>query len=356
MLYIIIAILMFGVLIAVHELGHFLVAKALGVRVNEFSIGMGPLLLKKQGRETLYSLRLLPVGGYCAMEGEDEDSDDPRAFGNAAGWKRFLILIAGSFMNFLAGVVILLGLMAGTLGYYTAGTTLDSFAEGFPSQGEELLLPGDQIVEINGARVWLNSDVTLLLGRSQADSVDLVIRRDGRLLERSGLDLTPREYDNGDGTVSYRYGLNFALEKVTPLVWLRNSLYNSLDFVRLVHFSLVDLISGQAGLKDLSGPIGIVDAIGQVGEQSANWIAALQNILYFSAFIAINLAVMNLLPLPALDGGRVFFLVINALFRAVTRRKLDPKYEGYVHMAGLVLLLGLMVVVAFNDIVRIAAR
>ena len=183
MLYIIIAILMFGVLIAVHELGHFLVAKALGVRVNEFSIGMGPLLLKKQGRETLYSLRLLPVGGYCAMEGEDEDSDDPRAFGNAAGWKRFLILIAGSFMNFLAGVVILLGLMAGTLGYYTAGTTLDSFAEGFPSQGEELLLPGDQIVEINGARVTMTQDQ---LRQAVAAGAGLVMGSDAHAPERVG--------------------------------------------------------------------------------------------------------------------------------------------------------------------------
>ncbi len=354
MLYIILAILMFGILIAVHELGHFLAAKALGVRVNEFAIGMGPQLLSRQGKETVYSLRLLPAGGFCAMEGEDEDSNDPRAFGNQKAWKRFIILVAGAFMNFLTGVILIMVLLVGAQAF--VGNTVSGFMDGFPYQGEEYLMPGDQIIAINGERIYVRSDFNLLLSRTEGAPVDLTVRRDGKTLTLTGLDLSLREYVDENGQTGYYYGLYFALEKATPLNWIKYSLGNAIDFVRLVRLSLTDLFTGRAGMKDLTGPIGIIDTIGQVGEQSVNVTEAIQNIIYFSAFLAVNLAVMNLLPLPALDGGRVFFLLVNSAVTAVTRRKLDPKYEGYVHMAGLVLLLGLMVVVAFNDIVRIAAR
>lgn len=354
MLYIILAILMFGILIAVHELGHFLAAKTLGVRVNEFSIGMGPQLLSKQGKETVYSLRLLPIGGFCAMEGEDEDSSDPRAFGNQKAWKRFIILVAGAFMNFLIGVVLIMILFMNAKAFI--GNTVSGFMDGFPYQGEEYLMPGDQIVAINGERIYVRSDFNLLLSRTEGTPVDLTIRRNGETRTLTGLDMSLREYVDETGQVGRYYGLYFALEEATPLNWVKYSLRNAVDFVRLVRLSLTDLISGRAGMKDLTGPIGIIDTIGQVGEQSVNVTAAVQNILYFSAFLAVNLAVMNLLPLPALDGGRVFFLLVNSVVSLLTRRKLDPKYEGYVHMAGMVLLLGLMVVVAFNDIVRIVAR
>ncbi len=354
MLYIILAILMFGILIALHELGHFLAAKALGVRVNEFAIGMGPQLLHKQGKETVYSLRLFPIGGFCAMEGEDENSDDPKAFGNQKAWKRFLILAAGSFANFLTGVVLIMLLFTGAQAFI--GTTVSGFMDGFPYQGEEYLMPGDQILKINGERIYVKTDFNLLLSRTEGKPVDLTIRRNGTTMTLTGLDLELREYTDENGQVGRYYGLYFGLEPATFLNWVKYSLNNAFDFVRMVRLSLTDLFSGRAGMKDLTGPIGIIDTIGQVGESAVNWKAALQNILYFSAFLAVNLAVMNLLPLPALDGGRIFFLLVNSLFVLLTRKKLDPKYEGYVHMAGLVLLLGLMVVVAFNDIVRIVAR
>lgn len=161
MLYIVIAILMFGLLIGIHELGHFIAAKLSGVRVLEFSIGMGPLLWHRDGKETKYSLRLLPLGGFCSMEGEDEESEDPRAFSRAAGWKKFLILIAGSLANFLTGLIIILCLFATSAGYVTP--TLSGFADGFACEGTEMLMAGDEIVAIDGKAVLIYSDVSTLL-------------------------------------------------------------------------------------------------------------------------------------------------------------------------------------------------
>ncbi|MBE6956652.1 MAG: RIP metalloprotease RseP [Ruminococcaceae bacterium] len=349
LVYILIALLLFGVLVAVHEFGHFATAKLLGVRVNEFAIGMGPALLKKQRGETLYSLRAFPVGGYCAMEGEDEDSDDPRAFGSQAIWKRLIILCAGAFMNFVTGLLLVLLLYANAKAF--TAPVIAGFMDGFPLSGEEGIMVGDRIVSVDGERVYLASDISMLLGRA-GDGVDLVVTRDGQRVELDDLPLTLREY-TVNGQQVQRYGLYFATEDATFGAKLRISWLQAVDFVRLVRLSLTDLLTGRAGVKDLTGPIGIVDTIAQVGNQSATKAIAVQNILYFAALIAVNLAVMNLLPLPALDGGRVFFLLVNALWQLVFRRKINPKYEGYIHFAGLLALLGLMVVVAFNDLVRI---
>lgn len=349
LVYILIAVLLFGVLVAVHEFGHFATAKLLGVRVNEFAIGMGPALFKRQRGETQYSLRVFPVGGYCAMEGEDEDSDDPKAFGSQAAWKRLIILCAGAFMNFLTGLLLVLLLYANAKTFVTP--VISGFMDGFPVVGEQGLLQGDRIVSIDGERVYLASDISMLLGRA-GDSVDVVVKRQGLRIELEDLPIALREY-TVDGQPVQRYGLYFATEDATLGAKLRNSWLNAVDFVRLVRLSLTDLLTGSAGVKDLTGPIGIVDTIAQVGSQSATAEIAIRNILYFGALIAVNLAVMNLLPLPALDGGRVFFLLINIVWQRVFRKKINPKYEGYVHFAGLLALLGLMVVVAFNDLVRI---
>lgn len=349
LVYILIALLLFGVLVAVHEFGHFATAKLLGVRVNEFAIGMGPALWKRQRGETQYSLRVFPVGGYCAMEGEDDDSDDPKAFGAQPVWKRLIILCAGAFMNFIVGLLLVMLLYAGEKSFATP--VIADFMDGFPLVGEQGLMAGDRIVSIDGERVYLASDISLLLSRAE-DSVDLVVKRDGQKVELTDLPLTLREYDV-NGQQVQRYGLYFETEDATVWAKLRNSWLNAVDFVRLVRLSLTDLLSGSAGVKDLTGPIGIVDTIAQVGSQSATVSVAVRNILYFGALIAVNLAVMNLLPLPALDGGRVFFLLVNALWLLVFRKKINPKYEGYIHFAGLLALLALMAVVAFNDLVRI---
>lgn len=350
LIYIIIAIVIFGLLIAIHELGHFLVAKACGVKVLEFSIGMGPQLWHKEGKETKYSLRLFPIGGFCAMEGEDGDSDDPRAFGNTAGWKKFLVLIAGSASNFIAGMLLILCLFAASTGYVS--TTLSGFVDGFPCQGETMLQAGDEIVSIDGSAVLLYSDISTLLNRGNGKTHDIVVRRDGEKITLNDLPLTPREYEV-EGKKVTMYGLYFQSKEATFGSKLRLGLANSVDFVRMIWWSLEDLFTGAVGFSALSGPIGIVDAMGQMAESADGVRQAVDNLLYFAAFLAINLAFMNLLPLPALDGGRVFFLILNGLAVLLFHRRIPAKYEGYVHFGGLVLLLGLMVVVAVQDVYRI---
>lgn len=345
-LYLLIAILFFGILIAVHEFGHFATAKLTGVKVNEFAIGMGPLLISKRKGETLYSWRLLPIGGFCAMEGEDAETGDPRAFSGQPAWKKLLILVAGSAMNFLFGLIVTLLLMTQVVSYTTP--VLAGFMDGFPLEGENGLMIGDEILKINGDRVYLFDDVSMLLGRSD-ETVDLVVRRDGEKVLLNDLRLELAEYEY-QGEVALRYGLIFERKTPTFAERLQLGWNQTMDFTRLVWMSLADLVQGQVGLKDMSGVIGIVDTIGSVGAQAQSIAAGIQNVLFFVAFIAVNLAVMNLLPIPALDGGRIFFVIINGIVALFTRKRIDPKYEGYIHTIGFVLLLVLMAVVALGDI------
>ena len=353
MLYAVLAIVGFGLLIAIHEFGHFITAKLCGVRVNEFSIGMGPLLWSHEGEETLYSLRLLPIGGFCAMEGEDEESDDPAAFGNQNGWKKLLILVAGAGMNFLAGLVLLFLFLNQSEAFYIP--VVGSFFEGFPLESEQGLLEGDRILSVNGHAVFNYSDMLLYLDSEQGAPMDLVVKRNGEKIVLEDLLLEKREYVVNGQSV-YKFGIYPAVERATLPVTLRESFYNAIYFVRSVMMGLSDLVGGNAGIDDMAGPIGIVDTITEVGMETENKSGrstAVWNVLYFVAFVAINLAVMNLLPVPALDGGRIFLLVVSELFTLITRRKLPAKYENYIHTAGLMLLLGLMAVVAFNDVFRL---
>ena len=349
LIFIVVGIILFGVLIAVHEGGHFLAAKLLGVQVNEFAIGMGPALFSRQKGETLYSLRLFPIGGYCAMEGEDEDSDNPRAFTNKSPWRKVIILVAGSFNNFVAGFLLVVLLFAGVGAY--AVPVIDSFMEGFPCAGEDGLLPGDRILSVNGHRVLVNADISTYLALRE-DGADLVIRRNGETLERENLPLTLREYE-ADGETVTKYGLYFATEEMTFSGLLRESWNTSLYFARLVWVSLGMLVTGQVGLGDMSGPVGIVSYMGEAGAQGGSVLAGLQNVIYFVALIAINLAIMNMLPLPALDGGRVLVLVLNELWFLFTRRTIPQKYEAYYHAGGFFLLILLMVVITFHDVFRL---
>ena len=345
--YILLAIFLFGVLIAIHEFGHFAVAKACGVKVEEFAVGMGPALWKKQKGETLYALRAIPIGGYCAMAGEDSSSEDPRAFTNAPFWKRVLILCAGSFMNFLLGFVIVLLLYSNAAAF--RAPILDGFMDGCPYEGAEALQVGDRFYSIDGHRIYEYYDVSDFLSRG--DGVyDIVVIRDGEKLALDGFPMEPVEYE---GYENKMYGFYFGVEEATPLVKIRHAWESCMEFVRMVWQGLEQLITGKVGIKDMSGPVGIVDLMAETGEQSASVADALYNIFYLGAFIAVNLSVMNMLPIPALDGGRVFLLLVTTVIEAITRKKLDPKYEGYIHAAGMVLLLGLMAVVMFNDIVRI---
>ena len=348
MVYILAAILVFGVLIAVHELGHFMAAKACGVRVNEFSIGMGPTLWKKQKGETQYSLRLFPVGGFCAMEGEEEDSDDPTALNNQGFWAKLLIFAAGAAMNFIAGLLIILVLYADAQAFYVP--VVAGVADGCPLESADGLQEGDRLLRIDGEKVYVYSDISLLMGLNKTGAFDLQIERNGEVITLRDFTMERREYTDQNGKAYTGYGLYFGAEEATLGRKLSYSWNNAMDFARLVRLSLQMLVTGQAGVKDLSGPVGIVSTMTQVGEQAATTRAAVENIAYLAALIAVNLAVMNLLPLPALDGGKIFFLVINAVSMQLFKKQIPAKYENYIHFAGLILLLALMAVITFSDV------
>ena len=361
-LYILIAILLFGVLIAAHEFGHFITAKLLGVKVNEFSIGMGPRLLHKIRGETEYSLRLFPIGGFCAMEGEDVSTDDPRSFECQAVWKKFIILVAGSFMNFLAGVLIILVLFSQAAGFSTPVVT--GFRDGAEHLVQGGLQEGDLFYRIDGHRIYLMGDVGLFLSRA-GDRVDLEIVREGEHILLKDFDFARKvPVTNEQGQTSYVRGIYYGgVVKATPWRVLQYTWYQSIDCVRTVWIGLGDLITGAVGLREMSGVIGIVDMVGQSGQAGAEAAAqqglspllgALDSIFSLMSLIAINLAVMNLLPIPALDGGRIFFLIVGGIFKLVTRKKLNPKYESWVNMAGFALLMALMVVVAVSDVMKLA--
>ena len=352
MIYILAALAIFGVLIAVHEWGHYIAARICGVTVHEFAIGMGPKLYHREKNGCLYTLRLLPIGGYCALEGEEEESSDPHSLNNQGFWKKAFIFAAGAGMNFVAGFLIILLLYANAGAFRTAEIT--GFYEGCPYEGSDGLQAGDVFYSIDGHRVYLFSDISIFLGRGNGETFDLVVLRDGEKVTLEDFPMTPLEYTDDSGVAFTGYGLKLGgVEEATLGAKLRVSWYNAVDFVRIIWLSLGDLVTGRTGMEDLNGPVGIVSAISQVGEQSATVWDAVYNIAYLGALIAVNLAVMNLLPIPALDGGKIFFLAVNALCMLVAKRQIPPKYENYIHAAGFVLLMGLMLVVTFQDVFRL---
>ena len=354
-LYILGAILIFGVLVALHELGHFAAAKLCGVRVNEFSIGMGPVLWCRDRGETQYSLRALPIGGFCAMEGEDEDSSDDRALNAQSRWKQLIIFAAGPLMNLLTGFVILLGIYAGAQVFQVpaiAGT-----APEFVQNNGTTLEAGDVFWSINGERVYLFNDVDLLLNLHRGEPLDLVVVRDGEKISLENLQWST--YTGLEGEQYEGYGIYkdlTATEEATLGSRLRMAWLNTVDFVRVVRLSLQMLFTGQAGMDDLSGPVGIVSTITQVGTASetiGDIRAAVGSMFYFAAMLAVNLAVMNLLPIPALDGGHILFLAVDAVSMALLRRKVPTRYMTAVNTAGFVVLMGFMLFVTFHDVFRL---
>jgi len=351
-MYILIAVFAFGVLIFVHELGHFLVAKACGVKVTEFSMGMGPKLLSRQGKETLYSLRALPVGGFCAMEGEDESSDDPRAFTNQSVIKRILILVAGSFMNFLLGFVLILILYIPSQGFLSP--VIADFFPDCPYEG--VLQRGDEIWSVNGQRIYFTANFSEYAGRDADGDLDLVLIRDGKKVRLNDYHMVPVRYEKEDGTYEMKYGIYFGIEEAGVGSTLKYSLYSCLDFVRMVKNGLVQLFTGKAAVSDMTGVVGIVDIINETGQSAETVSQGLENVVYLIAFIAVNLSVMNMLPIPALDGGHIFTLLIAWGWEKLSGKKPDPRIEGYIHYVGLLLLLGLMALVFYNDIARIIRR
>lgn len=357
---VIFAILLFSVLIFVHELGHFTAAKLSGVQVNEFSMFMGPAIWKKQVGETLYAIRCIPIGGYCAMEGDDGGSDNPRSFDKAAWWKRLIILAAGAAMNFLIGVVLMvIVVLMGSVclpGKQTAVPVIASFEDYATVNGENGLQAGDRIVEVDGEKLYSYSDFSMILSLNPGDVHDITVRRNGEKVVLKDFLLEKHEVTLENGSTGLRYGINFTLS--TPNFWekLGMAWNQSLDTVRMVRLSLQMLLGGKVGIKDMSGPVGIVSEMSKVAAASDSKVTALLNMLYFGGFIAINLAVMNLLPIPALDGGRIVCLLITVVVEAITKKKINPKYEGYLHGAGMILLLALMAIIMFKDVIFLFKR
>lgn len=345
------AILIFSVLIFVHELGHFLAAKASGVQVNEFSIFMGPAIFKKKVGETLYSLRCIPIGGYCAMEGEDEDTDSPRSFQKAAWWKRLIILFAGAAMNFIVGVLLIAVVYAPAERFVTP--VISQIEAGSAVGGEHGLQVGDKILKVDGERIYIQSDFATILSLNPGDHHDLVVKRNGEKVYLDNFLMEKREFPNPDGTTGLRYGFSFSVVEANFMETARYVWNTVMDTVRIVRLSLQMLLTGQAGFQDMTGPVGIVQQMSNVAEASVSRMDAVLNMLYFGGFIAINLAVMNLLPIPALDGGHIFCLLLTVLIEGVTGKKINPKYEGYLHGIGMILLLVLMGVIMFKDIFTI---
>ena len=345
------AILLFSFLIFIHELGHFVAAKLSGVQVNEFSMFMGPAIFKKQIGETLYSIRCIPIGGYCAMEGEDGGSDNPRSFEKADWWKRLIILIAGAAMNFITGVLIFTILYLP--GNQVVRPVINEFMDCCIFNYEAGLHVGDEILELDGEKIYTNGDISLILELNKTVNHDVVVLRDGQILTFEDLEMA-HTHLNDNGTESIHYG--FAFGEVREAGFMEKVGYVwdvVLDNIRNVRLSLQMLFNGKAGVQDLSGPVGIVQMMTEVAEESDTSMLALLNMLSFGGMIALNLAVMNLLPIPALDGGRVVGVMITAAYEAITHKKIDPKYESYLHGAGMILLLGLMAFIMFKDIFAI---
>ena len=343
MLQIILAILAFGMLVIVHEFGHFITAKRGGVQVNEFWIGMGPTLLKKEHNGTLYCLKLLPFGGACVMEGEDEDSESEHAFGKASLPRRMLIVAAGALMNFLVGFLIVLAVIQpnGPNGGYIV-STIDSVNPVSTAAAAGGLQAGDEILEVDGYNILMRSDFEIALARGADTTYEVVVRRDGEKITLPAVVLEATiEGEDGRKMI----GLTFAEQPDSIGMHINMAVRTSVNYARMVWASLGMLVTGQVGVDQLSGPVGVAEVMATTASYS---IAAF---LQLVAFISINLGVMNLLPLPALDGGRLVFLIIEG----IRRKPVPAKYEGYIHAAGLMLLLALMVYVTGQDILRIVS-
>lgn len=329
-----VAILLFLVLIIIHEFGHFIAAKLMGVRVNEFAVGFGPKLFSKKWGETKYAFNLIPLGGYCAMEGEDEESGDSRAFCNKKPWRRFIIVVMGAVFNLLLGLVIVAVILAPQKAF--TSTVIAEFEENALSQSTGLAVD-DKIIEVDGRKIFSFYDLGYAFTNVKDGKVDITVLRDGekRLLE----DVTfETEQDAGMSYLTVDFKV-YGIEK-TVGSYIKQTVNTAISYCAVIWRSLIDLIGGKYGISAISGPVGVTVAISNAAKQS------LQNLLPIMALITINLGIFNLLPLPALDGGRLLFILIEMIFR----KPVPQKYESAVHAVGFVLLIILMLFVMAKDI------
>lgn len=329
------SVVIFLVLVMIHEFGHFITAKACGVTVHEFAIGMGPLIFKKEHKGTVYSLRCIPIGGFCSLEGEDCESDDEGAFGNKSPVKRILILAAGAAMNILLGFLLMCAVMFSKNAQAVPVPVIASVAE--QSAAEEAgLLEGDRIVRIDGERIQTQAELKFELSRYKGGSIEVEYLRDKTLYKTS---LVPQKGDDG----FYYIGFEAKSEPLNFGGRLYHAFWYTAFYGKAILASLWDLVTGSIGVENMSGPVGIVSEIGNAANRG------MADLLQLAALITINLGLFNLLPLPALDGGRIFFVLVEIIIR----RKIPAEKEGLVHFIGFALLILLMIFATWNDISRL---
>lgn len=332
------SLFVFGTIIFIHELGHFAVAKFSGIKVNEFAVGMGPTIFKFQKGETTYALRLFPVGGFVSMEGEDEDSPDERSFNRAPISRRIMTVMAGGVMNLLLGFIVLIVLVCNQNAI--TSRTVAEFSADASTQASGLQI-GDEIVAVNGRRCFIADDLVYEFVRTQDGTADLTVVRNGQHQTLENVQF--QTVDNSGGTKSIMIDFKvLPIQKTVGTVLKEAGLWTC-SLARLVFLSLIDLVTGRVAVSSLSGPVGVVTAISQA--VTYGW----DSLAMILALITINLGVFNLMPFPALDGGRLFMLIIEA----IRRKPIPEKYQMVINTAGFVLLIGLMLFVTFNDVAKL---
>lgn len=348
-LLIIIGIILFNLIVFMHELGHFFWAKKFGVKVNEFALGMGPKIFKIKKGETLFSLRALPIGGFCEMEGEDADSKDPRSFGQKKAWQKFIIVSFGAIMNLVLGFVMIMVLLAQSPKFVT--TTIDSFRENSVSSTHGLMA-GDEILSVDGSPVFTYKDLYFDLSVDGKNSFDIKVRRNGQTTELKDVNFETISTDNGKSATKIDFKLKTIDKNFISLI--RQTWNDTLSTVKIVWVSLIGIITGRFAVSNMAGPIGMASVIGKAASTGleTSVIDAINNIISIMAMITINLGIVNLLPLPALDGGRLIFLLIEM----ITRKKINPKYEGWIHAFGFFLFIALMIYISYSDILRLLGK
>lgn len=339
---IILAILVFGTIVFVHEFGHFSVAKANGIRVDEFSIGMGPRLWSKVKGETRYSLKLLPIGGSCMMGEDDADDMSEGSFNSKSVWARIAVVAAGAIFNFILAFVFAVIIVA-YAGYDEP--IISGTVEGYSAEAEGMQA-GDKIVRMNDKKINLWREVTYYNTFHQGEEIDLVYERDG---EKYEVTITPKQDEDGNYLMGVMSPGQY--QKANVFTALKYGVYEVKFWICTTIESLKMLITGQVGADQLSGPVGIVNVVDDTYKESKSYgaVVVIMQMLNIGILLSANLGVMNLLPLPALDGGRLVFLIIEA----IRGKRVPPEKEGIVHTVGMVFLLALMVFVLFNDLKRI---
>lgn len=338
-------VLILGTIVFVHEAGHFIFAKIAGVYVYEFALGMGPKIFSKKGKETEYSIRAIPIGGFCQMAGEDVDDDElkkvpkDRTLQAKSAWKRFLIMFFGAGNNFILAIFVLF-FIALVWGGTSMNPVLSEVEKGYPAS-EVGMQKGDVITKINGHKVTTSDDISLYLAVADTNKESvIVVKRDNKEIT---FKIKPKKVKE-DGEEVYRYGIAMKQEKEKGFVAaIKYTGKKTVSIFKQMIVTVAWLFSGHIKLNQLSGPVGIYSV---VGEQSR---AGLANILYLLAFLSINVGFLNLLPLPAFDGGHILFIIIEK----IKGSPVDPELENKIHTVGLILLMLLMVVVTINDIIKL---